>query len=85
MCPSGCDGVTGELWLARVLPASVAVGEHVALTTPCVVVNPSVNVWREYLDCTLPKTGMHGDTEAYRQTMKRGLDDRYWSEYVFEA
>lgn len=85
ICPSGYDGVPGELWLARVLPASVAFGEHVVLTTPYVVVNPGVNVWREYLDRTLPKIGVRDNVEAYRHLMKRGLHDRYWSEYVFEA
>ncbi len=86
ICPAGYDGVAGELWLARVLPPPSPVSsEHIVITTPYVIVDPSVDAWRRYLGRTLCKTGSREYIDAYKHLMKRGLDDRYWSEYVFEA
>ncbi len=80
-CQAGYDGVAGELWLARVLPASSAeVADHVVVTTPYVIVNPGVEAWRKYLARTLANTGKRENIDAYRVLMKRD-----WSEYVFEA
>ncbi len=55
------------------------------LWTPYVIVNPGVDAWHEYLGRTLCKTGSREDIDAYKRLMKHGLDDRYWSESVFEA
>jgi hypothetical protein len=40
--------------------------------------------WQTYLDRTLPKIASD-PTLAYQRLMKRGLDERFWLEYVFEA
>lgn len=86
-CPAGHRGMSGELWLARVLPPPDAeIEESVAVTTPYVVLNPGVEEWRAYIRRTLPSVDPKGDeATAYRSLMKQGLDPSYWFEYVFEA
>jgi len=84
--PSGYDGEPGELWLARVLPPPVpALDESIVVATPYVIRSPEVEMWEQYLDRTLPRTKLDDRARAYQRLMKRGLDDRYWLEYVFEA
>ncbi|MBI5479079.1 MAG: hypothetical protein HY906_09495 [Deltaproteobacteria bacterium] len=85
VCPAGYPGTSGELWLARVVPPLVPGSESVVMTTPYLIVGPDVAAWREYLDRTLSKTGLADRVCAYERLMKRGLDERYWAEYVFEA
>ncbi len=86
ICATGYGGVAGELWLARVLPPpSRAVEEHVVVTTPYVIVDPGVSAWRQYLDRILRKTAIADRRDGYQHLMKHGLDERHWSEYVFEA
>lgn len=86
ICAAGYGGVAGELWLARVLPPpSPAVEEHVIVTTPYVIVAPGVGAWRQYLDRILPKTTIADRRDGYQHLMKHGLDERHWSEYVFDA
>ena len=78
--------MAGELWLARVLPPpSPGIDEHVVVTTPYLIIEPGVAVWREYLARTLPKMVAADEKRAYQKLMKHGLDERYWSEYVCEA
>jgi hypothetical protein len=85
ICPSGHDGDRGELWLARVLPPPAAsLREAVVVTTPYVIQNPGPAGWQTYLDRTLPKIASD-PMLAYQRLMKRGLDERFWLEYVFEA
>ena len=85
ICPSGHEGERGELWLARVLPPPAAsLREAIVLTTPYVIENPGPTDWQSYLDRTLPKIASDPKL-AYRRLMKRGLDERFWLEYVFEA
>ncbi len=85
--PSGHRGSPGELWLARVLPPPhEEIEESVVVTTPYLVLSPSVEDWRAYLRRTLPAVDPAGnEAAAYRALMKRGLGPTYWSEYVFEA
>lgn len=86
LCPAGHEGVVGELLLARVLPQpSPAISEHVVITTPYLIIAPDVAAWRKYIVRTLPKIGGADQKAAYHQLMKHGLDERYWSEFVFEA
>ena len=47
-------------------------------------VNPGPSGWQAYLDRTLPSVASD-PTAAYERLMKRGLDERFWLEYVFEA
>jgi hypothetical protein len=85
VCAAGYPGTGGELWLARVAPPLVPGSESVVLTTPYLIIGPDAAAWRDYLDRTLPKTGQADRARAYHHLMKRGLDERYWAEYVFEA
>jgi len=86
VCPSGYAGALGELWLARVLPPPVpALDESIVVTTPYVIKNPDVAVWEQYLDRVLPKTKLDDRAGGYLRLMKRGLQERYWLAYVFEA
>jgi hypothetical protein len=85
VCPSGHEGERGEVWLARVLPPPTAtLHEAVVLTTPYLIQNPGPAGWQTYLDRTLPKIASDPKL-AYQRLMKRGLDERFWLEYVFEA
>lgn len=85
ICPSGHQGDRGEVWLARVLPPpATSLHEAIVVTTPYVIENPGPAGWQTYLDRTLPKIASD-PTLAYRRLMKRGLDERFWLEYVFEA
>lgn len=83
--PSGHDGERGEVWLARVLPPpAVSLRDAIVVTTPYVIENPGPAGWQTYLDRTLPKIAIEPKL-AYERLMKRGLDERFWLEYVFEA
>lgn len=85
VCPAGYEGEPGEVWLARVLPPPVeTLAEAVVLTTPYVVLNPGPAGWQAYLDRMLPAIASD-PRAAYARLMKRGLNERYWLEYVFEA
>jgi len=85
VCPAGYLGQRGEVWLARVLPPPAAtIQEAVVQTTPYVIENPGPAGWQAYLDRTLSKIASDPKT-AYTRFMKRGLDERFWLEYVFEA
>lgn len=85
VCPAGYFGERGEVWLARVLPSpATTIDDAVVLTTPYVIVNPGSAGWQTYLDRTLPNIASD-TTSAYERLMKRGLDERFWLEYVFEA
>lgn len=85
ICPSGHDGERGEVWLARVLPPpAVSLRNAIVVTTPYVIENPGPAGWQTYLDRTLPKIAIEPKL-AYERLMKRGLDERFWLEYVFEA
>jgi hypothetical protein len=84
--PAGHRGQRGEIWLARVLPPPAPeFSQSVVITTPYVIINPGEREWREFLERTLPKTGINDPRQAYGQLMKYGLGLRYWSEYIFEA
>lgn len=85
--PAGYRGKKGEVWLVRLLPPPLAdTQEHVAFTTPYVILQPDEAGWKQYLDRTLPKTQRKTPQSAYDFLMKYGLDDvNYWNEYVFEA
>jgi hypothetical protein len=86
VCPAGYDGERGEVWLARVLPPPVStLRESIVVTTPYVIVSPGPAGWQAYLDRTLSKLGASDPATAYARLMKRGLDERFWFEYVFEA
>lgn len=85
VCPAGYKGESGEVWLARVLPPpATTLPEAVVLTTPYVIQNPGPAGWQAYLDRTLPAIAADPKT-AYPRLMKRGLNERFWLEYVFEA
>jgi hypothetical protein len=85
VCPAGYEGESGEVWLARVLPSPTAtIAEAVVLTTPYVIKTPGPTGWQAYLDRTLPAIASD-PTTAYARLMKRGLSERFWLEYVFEA
>ncbi len=84
--PAGHRGQRGEIWLARVLPPPAPeFAQSVVITTPYVIIDPGERDWREFLERTLPKTGIDDLRQAYGQLMKYGLDLHYWSEYIVDA
>jgi hypothetical protein len=65
-------------------PPATSLRDAIVVTTPCVIANPGPADWHAYLDRTLPKIALEPKL-AYERLMKRGLDERFWFEYVFEA
>jgi hypothetical protein len=65
-------------------PPAASLREAIVVTTPYVIENPEPAGWQTYLDRTLPKVASEPKL-AYKRLMKRGLDERFWLEYVFEA
>ena len=81
--PSGYVGQKGELWYVRVLPPPLPGGsEHVAFTTPYVVLRPGLTEWLAYFGRTFPGQRTVG---VYERHMKYGPKHMYWPDYVFEA
>jgi hypothetical protein len=86
ICLAGYEGAPGELWLARVLPPPAPeLAESVVVTTPYVILEPTVSEWERYLERTLARIAARSPADAYHTLMKDGLAPNYWSEYVFEA
>ncbi len=85
ICASGHSGSPGELWLARVLLPPAPGARAVVMTTPYLILKPSVPDWLEYLQRTLPATQREDPRKAFEYLMKFGLQPNYWPEYVFEA
>jgi hypothetical protein len=71
------------LWYVRVLPPPLPGGsEHVAFTTPYVVLRPGLTEWLAYFGRTFPGQRTVG---VYERHMKYGPKHMYWPDYVFEA
>lgn len=90
LVPSGHRGHEGELWLVRLMPPPDArLTEHVAFTTPYVIIGPKVEAWLAYFERTLGKDVSLGSKDtmssAYEKLLKWRPSRRYWSEYIFEA
>jgi hypothetical protein len=86
MVPSGYSGKKGEIWYARVLPPPIPdSSEHVAFTTPYVLLHPGLREWLEYFRRTLPDTPQQSRLDAYHRLMKYGPTRTYWNDFVFEG
>ena len=80
--PAGYLGQAGELWFVRLLPPPFPEeANHIAMTTPYVIVRPDAREWLEYF----ARNGITGAGEEYERHMKYGPEPSYWPEYVFEA
>ena len=81
--PAGYKGQKNENWYVRLLPPPFPGGkEHVAFTTPYIVVHPDFGEWSAYFRRTFPATAGFAD---YERHMKYGPSREYWNDYVFEA
>ncbi|MDP3276924.1 MAG: hypothetical protein Q8Q09_17120 [Deltaproteobacteria bacterium] len=77
--PSGWLGAPGELWLARVLPPPVGVGDaSLVFTTPYVLRGASEQDWVAYLDRAL--AAAKSDASKTLAALKHAID---WNEYIF--
>jgi hypothetical protein len=57
--PAGYLGQSGELWYARVLPSPIpTLDESLVFTTPYRLVVPGKDEWLEFLNRTMPTTGL---------------------------
>jgi hypothetical protein len=84
--PSGTRGRKGELWYVRVLPPPLPeIAEHVILTTPYLLLEPSEREWDAYFRRTLPDAPLQDRIARYEHHMKFGPTRNFWSEFVFEA
>jgi len=83
--PAGYRGRKGELWYVRVLPPSIPGGsEHVAFTTPYIILQPEVRDWLAYFSRTFARN-QQARVEDYERHMKYGPTRAYWNDFVFEA
>jgi hypothetical protein len=81
--PAGYKGQKNENWYVRLLPPPFAgCKEHVAFTTPYIVVHPDFAEWLAYFRRTFPATAGFADYEGH---MKYGPTREYWNDFVFEA
>jgi hypothetical protein len=81
--PAGYKGQKNENWYVRLLPPPFPGGkEHVAFTTPYIVVHPDFSEWLAYFRRTFPAPAGFADYEGH---MKYGPTREYWNNYVFEA
>lgn len=81
--PAGYKGQKNENWYVRLLPPPFPGGkEHVAFTTPYIVVHPDFGEWLAYFRRTFPDAAGFAD---YERHMKYGPTREYWNDYVFEA
>ena len=81
--PAGYKGRENENWYVRLLPPPFpGAKEHVAFTTPYIVVHPDFGEWLAYFRRSFPATAGFDD---YERHMKYGPTREYWNDYVFEA
>ena len=81
--PAGYKGQKNENWYVRLLPPPFPGDkEHVAFTTPYIVVHPDFGEWLAYFRRTFPATAGFAD---YERHMKYGPTREYWNDFVFEA
>ncbi len=81
--PAGYGGKENEIWYVRLLPSPIPGGkEHIAFTTPYIVLHPDLADWLAYFQRTLPATSSFDD---YERHMKYGPTREYWNDYVREA
>jgi hypothetical protein len=81
--PAGYKGQKNENWYVRLFPPPFPGGkEHVAFTTPYIVVHPDFGEWLTYFRRTFRDTAGFHD---YERHMKYGPTREYWNDYVFEA
>jgi hypothetical protein len=83
--PAGYRGDKNELWYVRVLPPPIADrSEHVAFTTPYIILQPEVHEWLAYFSRTFAHN-QEARVEDYEHHMKYGPTRAYWNDFVFEA
>jgi hypothetical protein len=96
--PAGYLGQSGELWYARVLPSPIpGLDESLVFTTPYKLVAPGKAEWLDFLNRTMPRTGLPISRPAQAEMepgsgypaldalMKYGLSRYYWHEFIFQA
>ena len=84
--PAGYRGQTGELWYVRVLPPPASgIVEHVAFSTPYVLLKPGLAEWQAYFRRTLPSGPQLARLDAYARHLKYGPTRTYWNDFVFEG
>ncbi len=88
ICPSGYEGVKGQLWFVRVLPPPVdGIDYHVLATTPYVLMFQGKEEWLEFFERKGIVEGAVGSEELLNDFLKFGpKKNRYfWPEYLFYA
>jgi hypothetical protein len=83
--PAGYRGDRNELWYVRLLPPPIpGSSEHVAFTTPYIILQPEVRDWLAYFSRTFAHN-QQPRAEDYERHMKYGPTRAYWNDFVFEA
>jgi hypothetical protein len=83
--PAGYRGDRNELWYVRLLPPPISGSlEHVAFTTPYIILQPEVRDWLAYFSRTFAHN-QQARVEDCERHMKYGPTRAYWNDFVFEA
>jgi hypothetical protein len=83
--PGGYRGDRNELWYVRLLPPPIpGSSEHVAFTTPYIILQPEVRDWLPYFSRTFAHN-QQARVDDYERHMKYGPTRAYWNDFVFEA
>ncbi|BCE00687.1 hypothetical protein [Marinicellulosiphila megalodicopiae] len=92
ICPSGYNGRSGEIWLARIFPALFDhIDYSVVFTTPYVLGNQNQDDhqveknWLDFFERNMKNTKQKQSVASYNEIMKYGLSTNYWNEYIFLA
>ena len=84
--PAGYLGNEGEIWYVRVLPPPVPeIAEHLAFTTPYVLVQANEFDWQSYFRRHLPDAPPSARLAAYERHMKYGPSRNYWHDFLLDA
>lgn len=94
--PMNRDRKPGELWFIRMFPPSPYLADaqyHVVFTTPYIIGDqklfrftpPDLKKWHQFIERSLPKTGIADASQAYEQFMKFGLHRNYWPEFIMQG
>lgn len=98
LVPAGHRGQVGELWYVRILPPlSTGSEESLVFTTPYQLVAPGKAAWLDFLQRTMPRTGLPLSQPILTETgletgypalealLKYGHDRFYWHEFIMQA
>jgi hypothetical protein len=83
--PAGYPGKAGELWFVRLCPPIDPANDHVAFTTPYVLLDFGKADWTAYLSKSLIGLTAPEKRRRLGELLKYGRGPDYWNEFIFQA